>query len=340
MKRFAKLWFGVLVIALILIITMIIGYFTSYDSAQPKGVFQTHIMPILDYKITVIAALAILLIFLSVTEYLKEQQKEELNTLKEENKEYRAIIKDKSLDLLINLKEMQKLHKQDKLREFIKNYTNKNPYVLAVQIYRFNIKHSRSFTEYRVNYVDGYVSDDEEVNAITQTCYRINRKTFKLFSDAYLEYLKDSSNTEKMVSFVNNQLARLNFKNISAITEEDCIIYSLVIYLIQVLAEEGEEIISTIADSGKEDILNNKKRTGLLRGIIDGNSYKFSYTGADDNKKNRLYVTFCKEINNIQYMFLLTFSPEINTNNQWEDDFIVKSIDEFQESSNQFDDMI
>lgn len=340
MKRFAKLWLGVLVIALILIITMIIGYFTSYDSAQPKGVFQTHIMPILDYKITVIAALAILLIFLSVTEYLKEQQKEELNTLKEENKEYRAIIKDKSLDLLINLKEMQKLHKQDKLREFIKNYTNKNPYVLAVQIYRFNIKHSRSFTEYRVNYVDGYVSDDEEVNAITQTCYRINRKTFKLFSDAYLEYLKDSSNTEKMVSFVNNQLARLNFKSISAITEEDCIIYSLVIYLIQVLAEEGEEIISTIADSGKEDILNNKKRTGLLRGIIDGNSYKFSYTGADDNKKNRLYVTFCKEINNIQYMFLLTFSPEINTNNQWEDDFIVKSIDDFQESSNQFDDMI
>ena len=340
MKRFAKLSFGALSVALLLIITIVIGYFTSYDSSQSKGFFVVHVKSILEYKITVIFALVILLLFLSITQYLREQLEKDMNTLKEENKEYRDIIKDKSLNILVNLKDMQRLHKQDNLREFIKNYTNRNPFVIAVQIYRFNIKHSRSFTEYRVNYVDGYVRENEEVNAITQTCYKIGRRIFKQFSIAYKEYLDDSKNTSKMVTFVENQLTRLNDKSTSCITEQDCIIYSLVIYLIQVLAEEGEEIISTIEDSKKEDLLNNKKRTGLLRGIIDGNSYKFSYTGEDDNKKNRQYVTFCKEINKVEYIFLITFSPEINTNNQEEDDFIIKSIDEFQESSNQYSGMI
>ena len=108
----------------------------------------------------------------------------------------------------------------------------------------------------------------------------------------------------------------------------------------QVLAEDGEEIVSTINDTDKEDLLNNKKRTGILRGIIHSDFYKFNYTGNDDNKKDRLYVTFCKEINGVDFLFLITFSPEINTNNQEEEEFIRSSVIEFQERSSEFDNMI
>lgn len=337
MKRF-KNYINVLFMLLLLILDRIMDYFINADTSDAEGFFQKCIKPILNYQLPVITIVTIFIIIMAINEALKVSLKEEISSLKEEIKEYREITKDKSLDLLINLKDMQRIHKQDKLREFIKNYTKSNPYVVAVQIYQFNYKHTILNTVYKVNYVDGYVRDDEEVNAISQIFYRVSRTVTKQFYNAYKEYI--DNNYTKLNKFVTSQLKKLNSKKIEDISDEDCIVYSLVIYSIQLLSENGEEIISTIYDPNKEELLNNKKRTGILRGIIHNDFYKFNYTGNDDIKKDRLYVTFCKEINYVDYLFLITFSPEINTNNQDEEMFISDSVNQFQERSNEFDNMI
>ncbi len=342
MKKLVS-WISVIISAflsaVVLIFSLVFGCFTNADTADANGFYHTKLEPIIEKPVSLIFVILIFLILITIIEFFKVSLREENSRLKEEVKEYRQLTKDKSLDILINLKDMQRIHKKDKLLDFITKYTIRNPYVMAVQIYQFSFKHTLIQTRYKVNYFDGFVRDGEEVNAISQIFYEVNRKTTKQFSDAYMEFAS-KSNHKKLKAFVTNNLKELNSKSIDKINEEDCIIYSLVIYSMQVLAEDGEEIVSTINDTDKEDLLNNKKRTGILRGIIHSDFYKFNYTGNDDNKKDRLYVTFCKEINGVDFLFLITFSPEINTNNQEEEEFIRSSVIEFQERSSEFDNMI
>lgn len=335
-------WWNFLITLSVLLISIGFSYFASADTSNPEGFYAKFLKDYFEQPIPVIFVLFTILIIITINEFFKASLKEEIIKLKGDIKQYRELTKDKSLDILINLKDMQKLHKKEKLRELIKSYACRNPYVLAVQIYGFNLKHTAKCTEYRVNYLDGYVRDDEEVNAITQSYYKVNRKIFKSFANTYMDYIGNpEKHSEKLKNFVESQLLRLDAKKIVDITEEDCVIYALVIYLIQILQENEDEIISTsFTDLKKVDILNNKKRTGMLRGIINNDFYKFSYSGEDDNKKNRIYVTFCKPINNSDYLFLITFSPEINTNDDEENEFIKKSVDTFLENSKQFDDMI
>ena len=214
MKKLVS-WISVIISAflsaVVLIFSLVFGCFTNADTADANGFYHTKLEPIIEKPVSLIFVILIFLILITIIEFFKVSLREENSRLKEEVKEYRQLTKDKSLDILINLKDMQRIHKKDKLLDFITKYTIRNPYVMAVQIYQFSFKHTLIQTRYKVNYFDGFVRDGEEVNAISQIFYEVNRKTTKQFSDAYMEFAS-KSNHKKLKAFVTNTLKSLILK--------------------------------------------------------------------------------------------------------------------------------
>ncbi len=309
-----KKFIGLFIYLFFTIFTFIFSFFISADTTQKDGIYNEYIKPFLIYKLPVIVVLVLFFIIMSIYEYFRVNKNDEIQNLKNENKEYKQLIESKSINLLNNLKELVALHKKEKLLEFIKNYALNNPYVIAIQIYSYTYKHNKDITKYQVNYIDGYVRNDEEENSISQLFYTIKRSSTKKFSEAYIDYIRNGNST-KLRDFAENVISRLDRKQTERINDEDCNLYALALYSFQVLGEEdSDDILYILTDYNKEQYIQKKRRTGILCGIINQDFYRFYYAGNNDKKSGRSYVTFCKEFGIVNYLFLITLSPAIDLN--------------------------
>lgn len=72
-----------------------------------------------------------------------------------------------------------------------------------------------------------------------------------------------------------------------------------------------------IFDTPITEFLKELKRTGILIGILKINEFIFRNEGRS-NKKGRIYVTRCFEINNQRFIILLSLLPTVVTYPRWQ----------------------
>lgn len=320
-KKIVELIFNwsLTVISLIgIIVTLLLDYFNDVDFFK------------INYTFTGKQIFVTLLVIIAVANRIFHNNAENKKNLEQKLDKCQDRLNNKANDIIRNIDDLKLLHKNREINEFIKKFSNGKPFIIGIQIYTYTLQHTRNITRYQINYLHGYVKPDEEENAISQMYYIIKRSTAKAFYEGYIKYVRDDE-PKKLEKFLEQQIDYLNKKRIERINDQDSIIYALALYSAGVLYQDQDYDVSSILnDDKKEDILKLKKRTGLLQGIIENEFYRFDYLGYNDTKKDRIYVTYCKTIDLINYVFLLTFSPT-------EDDYLQNTATEFQEGLGMID---
>lgn len=311
-------WFFTAIPIIGVVVTSLLDYFADVKFFK------------LTYTFTGKQILISLLVFISVANIIHHKNAENRKDLEQKLDKCQDRLYNKANDIIRNIDDLKLLHKNREINEFIQKFSNGKPFIIGIQIYTYTLQHTRNITRYQINYLHGYVKPDEEENAISQMYYIIKRSTAKAFYEGYIKYVRDD-NQKKLEKFLEQQINYLNKKPIERINDQDSIIYALALYSAGVLYQDQDyDVSSILIDNKKEQILKLKKRTGILQGIIENEFYRFDYLGNNDTKKERIYVTYCKTIDLVNYVFLLTFSPT-------EDVYLQHTATEFQEGLSMID---
>lgn len=189
-------------------------------------------------------------------------------------------------------------------------FVTKEAYVHAAQLYKYHVHHHRGLTTIRVNYIDGYVTEHIDLNAIQQVYYSFSIEMYREFNKAREELLT-RGHYHKIIQFIQTYNHQLSVK--AELDDNDAMIYAFVLAGIELLEQEFgfQPIAETYLDSGKIKWINGRKRTGLLRAILLNHSF-YSFTHTRENEKfNRQYVVSHTMIRGETYVFILVMDADI-----------------------------
>ncbi|MCR8867464.1 hypothetical protein [Peribacillus frigoritolerans] len=214
------------------------------------------------------------------------------------------------------------------IKEFMKNFTDKacrKQYVIATQLYRYNFK--RSNYKIKVSYQDGYVVDDEKLNAIAQDYFEIERSLFNELKRG-IEEVQKNDDYAKLNRFLLNCLQDLEASPTIQDVNKEIIQFSLFILGVQYVlnTQQGtnansflgpNRIVRILSNASKEAQLYTLARTGLMRAVLNtelnlSSLYCFEHMG-DGDKAGRVYLTLnvLRKGEPNPYIFLITVSPRI-----------------------------
>ncbi|MFB5089495.1 hypothetical protein PGC35_20305 [Psychrobacillus sp. PGGUH221] len=214
------------------------------------------------------------------------------------------------------------------MKHFIKRFTeeaNKSHYVIATQIYRYHFSKTSSIL--RINYQDGYVVEEEPLNAVIQENFRIEKKLYRTLEKAVKNVQRDENDLVLLEDFMYQQIAELEKSPTIVNINKELNQFNFLILAIQFFLnignnsrkflEKENNLVSALNNQQKEDKLYTMSRTGLIRSILNAELgmsalYSFRHIG-ENEKKGRVYLTIQvkREKESKPYIFLITVSPEI-----------------------------
>lgn len=214
------------------------------------------------------------------------------------------------------------------LKKFIKSFTEysyKNKFVIATQIYRY--KFSKTNYKTKLYYEDGYVIEDEKINAVIQDHFTLDRELYGQLEDAIKE-MQDFDDYFLMSQFIEECHTSLNASNLIQDENREVNQFLLSVigsqYVLNFNNSETEflgsnRIIRSLSHPEKEKTLYSLSKTGLMRAIINAELnistlYCFEHTGLGE-KVGRVYLSLqVMAVNEpTPYIFLITVSPQILT---------------------------
>jgi len=264
---------------------------------------------------------------------------EKINELKENIKHKEDLLLAKAGSLMDKYNDLQQYQEKETLLKHLKRFTLNKPVIHSAQLYRYSKKIFNDETLVKVNYINGYAIEGIDINALIQTYYHIPKGIYfdmnnilelKRKLDILTESEKDfesiqvSNEIEHQVQedilntieeFIKTYRPLIESKEPSSLTESDS--YIIALYELCV------EIYLSLTDDSDYDTwelnfftpeidhqLKNMKRTGILSGILKINEYIFRNEGLS-SKKGRIYITRCFQLNNQNYIILLSILPNI-----------------------------
>jgi hypothetical protein len=213
--------------------------------------------------------------------------------------------------------ELSRFEQNKSIMEFMRIFLEKQEYVIGVQLYNFSFSSTKPWVScLKVNYITGIVHEKEEINAIVQSYYEYGKFQLKSFSKKLQNAI--DGNVKGLMDFIEQNSKYLNGKNIKDIKDQDALILSLIQIGLNHLEKRYQFI--TVGQLIRHDILkalNQKKRTGIARSIINHKFYEnepfysFHYTGEGDGKASRKYITYIvKTKKGEDLLFLITLRTE------------------------------
>ena len=138
------------------------------------------------------------------------------------------------------------------------------------------------------------------------------------------ERLKEKIESD-IVDFLNKSIPKLQSKESNEITSDDTVMFSLIelCYDINKTIRYNENSLNELYslelfdDEYKNYILRRNERTGLLTGILKVNTHVFQHKGIS-NKKGRIYVTRCFELNGKEYVLNLSLDSTVVEFKNWQ----------------------
>lgn len=216
---------------------------------------------------------------------------------------------------------------EEDMRKFITNFTehaNKKHYVVATQIYRY--KFSKTNYKVKINYEDGYVIEEERINAVIQEHFEVDKNLFKELDKIVKAIRKDENDLNSIDRFMTRLIDKLDHNPRIIDLNKELNQFNLLVLAIQFFLSVGNtaddflganKLISILNHGDKENELYTRTRTGLTRAIINAelnmsSLYCFEHIGKND-KSGRVYLTIKVKRKNdpTPYIFLITVSSKI-----------------------------
>lgn len=195
-----------------------------------------------------------------------------------------------------------------KIIECMKKMCFNNNDIIGIQLYQCSetkiskkkICYKFIPTEYR------YTSNGQSLNSIYET-YNIKIDSINKYTKTREKYLR--GNKQILNNYIKELTNRLRTKEANVITDTIINDYCFLVLATQLLFGDVQIEIKSLNKTFQERI-NNSKRTGFLRGMIEQNYYVFMHKESGI-KYNRVYLTNVFDVRDIPHMFVITFRPDI-----------------------------
>ncbi|MDM5209221.1 hypothetical protein [Cytobacillus kochii] len=304
--------------------------------------YEKWAKPILQYKIDLYIILLVAYFVYILFDNYKQNNDQKISSLDNEIIQYKDDLKEETKGLWKYYHDLSRFNQQEIVQKLMRTFVDNQKNVMAVQLYDYVFKEGSKKTSIKVTHQSGYVAEGEMMNALLQEHYTISSKLYKTYRNAITSIGKN--NGIKVLNFINQYKIKLDNTSPEALQGKVIysIQYSLVLLAVQSYIyfftnERTYESFTTniLEEEDKEKILNDNKRTGVLRGILNkelvgGDTYIFFHVG-DNNKKGRIYFTKGIKINGVKCVFLITLYNNLHES---------ELLDKVNEISNSFEHLL
>ncbi|ASN04358.1 hypothetical protein CFK40_04715 [Virgibacillus necropolis] len=274
-------------------------------SNQAQSFYVDWLKPFIDErKISIVWFLLLVVFFIILFKFWLNRKNDEINNLKTKL--------ESEMEILIHANsELSNYRLKDNLSKLLNHFIKKHPYVIAVQLYQFLEQNLNRNTTFKLNFIDGTVVEDVNINAIHQLYYRSESRFINEFRRAK-ELLIEEDDPNLLLDFVLDTYSILSEKSQSSMKEEDACLCSLMVLGLEILEKDYQLGIESLGSpEEKFDSLLDDYRTGLLRGALMNDSY-YTFTHTRDNEKlNRQYLTRLVKVRNEETLFLIALDASI-----------------------------
>ena len=227
----------------------------------------------------------------------------------EKNNHLKDMLEIKGLDYINLSTRLREYQRREDYQKFFSRYVHFESNVISVQLYDFSLSNKQEDYIIRIQYDNGYVDQENDLNAIVQGIYKFNKKSLNELKKAVL-ILFHAGNIDFLLKYISEMSPAQVKEN-----DQNFILFTLAIdYYLEFIGEKGKEE-DYYGDDLKRD--KRRKRIGLAKAILrneiikDSIDYYFKYSGSDDSKETRHYYT---EISHTMYgqkkIFLIAYDVE------------------------------
>ncbi|AIF45569.1 hypothetical protein [Virgibacillus sp. SK37] len=236
--------------------------------------------------------------------------KQYLNEKNGKINELEKVIERGYLSLTSEYNELSQFRYKKIQEETLKIFVQQKEYVPAVQVYEYSVsKTSPLKTVVKLNYRQGVIDEDEEINALIKAKYIYDKGELRR-----LERAIQKPKPKKLVKYIYRWRNELDMLSKTNITEKDVMKFSLLQVAIDYSSRMAQSTTKGYLNSeSMEKELHSYKRTGIARAIIshdfftDPDPYHFSYTGSLSRKTNRIYTCMIRKgKDGVNHLYLLT----------------------------------
>ncbi|HFU7081009.1 hypothetical protein [Bacillus thuringiensis] len=244
--------------------------------------------------------------FIACTVYIYQQYKKATDEYAQETTEQGKV-------LLKKYHELRELQFKQTLSLTLEDFCKTHTEITAAQIYKYSKIPRRKSVLVKVNYVDGFVKDQTNLNGMMQKYYEINKNVYKDYHQSIQSFLNDFENIDPLLNFIIKYKNQLDSKPLDDLDYNDAIVYGLISDSYDLLTKHFPETEIVYVDTDKKmklDEINHKERTGILRGIESELFYEFKYEG-NGTKKGRQYITRTITLQNDKHILLITVDVDL-----------------------------
>ncbi|MDP5276188.1 hypothetical protein [Chengkuizengella axinellae] len=283
--------FGKVFVALLLIL---IYELWIENSEEAQSIYGTYVSPIVDSKNVplIIPALLVVVIVALINYYGNK-----VRTLQES--------KNNDMQLLVESNQQLNAYRiQDLIDYKLSKFLEKEASVSSIQLYKYTIKHAPRNSYIKVEYVNGKVDENININGIVQSYYTFNYNLYSEFKNAV-----DKKNIDRvyLISFISKHIYSISIKS-DKLTQEDAVKFAFIELAAEILGFES----TVFLDPEKKKEIINLTQIGIFKTIIsDKFYYAFSYEGKGD-KSGRNYIArkLTESKSDQNYLFVMVVNKE------------------------------
>lgn len=275
------------------------------NSDQAKLFYENWLKPFIDErKISIVWLLLLGVVFIILFRVWLNRKDEEIDNLRTRL--------ESEMEILVHANtELSSYRLQDNLSKLLDQFVKKYPYVIAVQLYHLSEQNLNRNTIFKVNFIEGTVVENVNINAIHQLYYKSKSKYIREFRNAKRMLVKED-NPNLLLDFVLDTYSLLSDKPKSSMDEEDAFLCSLMVLGLEMLEKDYQIGVESLGNGEEKfDSLLNDYRTGLLRGaLMNDVFYTFTHT-RENEKLNRQYLTRLVKVRNEDTLFLIALDASV-----------------------------
>ncbi|MDR6555517.1 hypothetical protein [Paenibacillus qinlingensis] len=281
-----------------------IGLWSNY-SEQAKTAGEKFIAPLLDFKVPIIFSFLILyylcVAFYDYSKGIVNKKDEELAQKDEEMKE--------ELSIAIKLnKKYSAYRRSELLLHTIQTFVNDQPYIQAIQVYNYEIKHMGNKTRVKIKYQNGFIEEGIDLNAMDQAYYLLDKRMFTHFQSAYDRLNEGDFNP--IVDFIQEHGEQLRL--VTNPTDDDVLTFAFVELALGLIETRYDLRLHENYLTAEQTVaLEEHKRTGVLRTILLKDDFFIFKHLAIGFKQGRVYSARHLNLWGDNMVYLITLHPDI-----------------------------
>lgn len=184
-------------------------------------------------------------------------------------------------------------------------------YLISSQLYKYSLRQEKKTITIKLNHVCSYMAEGEDLNALEQIYFKINKKVYFEYLNA-MEAIKEYDIVTAL-GFVRKYVSKLQKKDMESLDYNDAYIFSMVCIVSQLVDSyqdnvDRAQLLFPLDDIEKVRKFEEMQRIGVLSAILS-EMYYISYNTTSMNKMGRAYLTKPLLVDTEKNIILITTKP-------------------------------